>query len=466
MDLDTPLRNSVLAVEEDTIFPIPADRRRGNTRGLCLVWLGANQNILAILTGMIYCQVCHLSLFWAALAILAGNAVGGMFMALHAAQGPHLGIPQMQQTRGQFGAYGALLVIVVVIVMYVGFTATLLAIGREQVQQALGGPPLQSPVYALAVTILALCIVGHGWIERFVVGFTYVAATAFFSLAFFYLFYLHALPVQPLLAFPSMHDFVAAISIGVLWQVAYAPYVSDYSRYLPADTPERDAFWSCMTGSIVGTAVPTFLGAYLGSTAWAGNFYAAIQAHYALAAYLLLGIVLVSITVSCTMQIYCAALSCMTLFYTMWPTWRPTARSRGLLSGGLLLLSVLLTILLSGDILHILNSFIEFLLAVLSPWTAINLVDYYLIRHGDYDIRSFFHHDGGIYGRFNRPAIFCYIMGIVVQVPFISNELYSGLLARQMDGVDLSWVVGILLPGLVYWLVSRKPGASMRPVVR
>lgn len=139
-----------------------------------------------------------------------------------------------------------------------------------------------------------------------------------------------------------------------------------------------------------GTAVPTFLGAYMGSTAWAGNFYAAIHAHYTLPTYVLLGIVLISITVSCTMQIYCAALSCMTLFYTMWPTWRPTARSRGLLAGGLLLLSVLLTIMLSGDILHILNSFIEFLLAVLSPWTAINLVDYYLIRHGDYDIRSFF----------------------------------------------------------------------------
>ena len=35
----------------------------------------------------------------------------------------------------------------------------------------------------------------------------------------------------------SFSGFVATIAVAVLWQIAYAPYVSDYSRYLPKETP-------------------------------------------------------------------------------------------------------------------------------------------------------------------------------------------------------------------------------------
>ena len=47
------------------------------------------------------------------------------------------------------------------------------------------------------------------------------------------------------------------------------------------------------------------------------------------------------------------------------------------------------------------TDFILLLLYVLVPWTAINLVDYYLLRHGEYDVASFFRQDGGFYGRVN-----------------------------------------------------------------
>ena len=54
-------------------------------------------------------------------AIVVGQAVGGVLMALHSAQGPQMGIPQMIQSRAQFGSWGALLVTVIAAVMYVGF---------------------------------------------------------------------------------------------------------------------------------------------------------------------------------------------------------------------------------------------------------------------------------------------------------------------------------------------------------
>jgi NCS1 family nucleobase:cation symporter-1 len=41
----------------------------------------------------------------------AGALVGGVVIALASAQGPRMGIPQMVQSRGQFGRYGALLIV-------------------------------------------------------------------------------------------------------------------------------------------------------------------------------------------------------------------------------------------------------------------------------------------------------------------------------------------------------------------
>ena len=63
---------------------------------------------------------------------------------------------------------------------------------------------------------------------------------------------------------------------------------------------------------------------------------------------------------------------------------------------------------------------------MLVPWTAINLVDYYLLRHGQYDVASFFRQDGGIYGRINGAAVTCYALGILVQLPFVASPLYTG----------------------------------------
>jgi NCS1 family nucleobase:cation symporter-1 len=99
---------------------------------------------------------------------------------------------------------------------------------------------------------------------------------------------------------------------------------------------------------------------------------------------------------------------------------------------------------------------------VLVPWTAINLVDYYLLRRGAYDVASFFRRDGGIYGRVNVPAVTCYVLGILVQLPFIASSLYTGAAARALGGVDLSWIVGLAVTAPVYFALARSARAHRR----
>ncbi len=80
--------------------------------------------LLTIVTGGLAVTVFALPFIWAVVGLAVGNLVGAVFMALHAAQGPTLGVPQMIQTRGQFGSLGSLLVVGIVIVMYVGFLSS------------------------------------------------------------------------------------------------------------------------------------------------------------------------------------------------------------------------------------------------------------------------------------------------------------------------------------------------------
>jgi len=111
------------------------------------------------------------------------------------------------------------------------------------------------------------------------------------------------------------------------------------------------------------------------------------------------------------------------------------------------------------------EAFILMLLYVLVPWTAINLVDYYLLRHGEYDVASFFRQDGGIYGRVNAAAVSCYALGIAVQLPFVASPLYTGPIARAMGGVDLSWIVGLIITSpAYYWLAKRSQARGKAPI--
>ena len=115
--------------------------------------------------------------------------------------------------------------------------------------------------------------------------------------------------------------------------------------------------------------------------------------------------------------LYGGALAMITLGHTLLPRWHATSRARILIASAIFATALLIGMAGASHFLTLYSHFNELLLYLLVPWTAVNLVDYYLVRFGDYDVPSFFSSDGGVYGRYNVTALACYLVGIAVQIP-------------------------------------------------
>ena len=58
-----------------------------------------------------------------------------------------------------------------------------------------------------------------------------------------------------------------------------------------------------------------------------------------------------------------------------------------------------------------LSNFLDVLLVIFIPWSAVNLTDYFLVRHGEYHVASFFMAQGR-YGRFLWRGLLAYVIGL------------------------------------------------------
>src|SRR5579875_1184339 len=109
-----------LEIERHGTERIPLEERHGRVASLFTLWFSSNVQINGFVTGTL-AVILGLDLFWAIVAIVVGNLIGGVFVAYHSVQGPRMGVPQMLQSRAQFGVLGAALPQAIVVVMYLGF---------------------------------------------------------------------------------------------------------------------------------------------------------------------------------------------------------------------------------------------------------------------------------------------------------------------------------------------------------
>ncbi|WP_051343158.1 purine-cytosine permease family protein [Pseudonocardia spinosispora] len=449
-------------VEKRSIEFIPHELRHGKPSDLMYVWFGANMELPVVAAGAAT-VASGLSLGWTVVGIVIGVLVGTLFMASHSAQGPHLGLPQMIQSRAQFGYYGAAFPLIFVVVMYLGFYAAGVVLGAQALT-ALTGLPLSAGIIVLSVLSTLVAIFGYNLIHRFERYLSYLVAAVFLVLSVLLVSAHHggAPMANPTSGF-ALGPFLLAISVPAVSQLGFAPYVADYARYLPESTSVRSVFWYTYAGVGVSGAWLMVFGAALqqqftgGPVAAIGTVASGAGSWFTAITYLALILGVFSIN---ALNIYGAYMSSLTFVTTF----------RRRFSGGLALrlayllpvavLSTYLGFLYKDNLLDTFETFLVLVLALMSPWTAINLVDYYLIRKGRYDVDAIYQ-PNGIYGRLSAAGISAYLVGFAAQVPFMSNDVYTGPIARALHGGDVSWVIGVMVSGALYLVAMRRTTAAL-----
>jgi NCS1 family nucleobase:cation symporter-1 len=461
VQLEPQSRSSAAAeVETRSIGQVPLSERHGRVRDQFTLWFALNANIFVLVLGGAL-VLMGLDLVWAAIAAATGTIIGLALVGLHAVQGPVLGVPQMIQSRAQFGFYGAVLVFVVSVVLDVGFLAAQLAIQADAMHLLVGSISVTVWIALLTLPVIVLTIYGYNLIHRYQRWLTVVLAITFVVILVRALERGAQVDLQVSGGPPSFALFTGGVTLFVVTMVSWAPYVSDYSRYLPRSVSRTRLFWSVFAGCAVPTVFCATLGAYV--TSLVPDESSTVAAVSSIAGRWTLPVMALSLIGSNVANSYTGMLTLVGIA-SCFKDVRRSVSLRVVCSFLLVALGGVFAFLLGySELVSNLSQLLNLLLYVLIPWSAINLVDYYLVNRGEYDVASFFTPHGR-YGPFRWPALVAYLLAVAVQVPFMDQGFYRGPLVAALGGVDVSWVVGAVAGVVLYLVALRAAQARSTPM--
>jgi NCS1 family nucleobase:cation symporter-1 len=437
--------DSITSVEPGGVERIPLGERHGRPSQLLWTWSSPNLEFATIYVGVIAVAFFGLSFWQAVLALVIGNALGGLTQGVLSSWGPRHGLPQMVISRSAFGYWGNLLP--------AGLNAVMAGIGWFAVNSVSGALALaaltgwSSKLTLLIVVALEVIVAffGHNLVQAFE-RYVFPILVVFFLLgAIAILHKAHpgaaVIPGGP----KTFAGFTVTISAAFGYAAGWNPYAADYTRYLPRDVDRTRVglfaglgnFVSCSVLMIVGAASVTIGAKSSGNPAgdltgvmphWIGNL-------------VLLGIALGAISAN-ALNIYSGAMSFLAMGIHLPLAWRRAIVGVGFGAIGL--------VLAWNGLKDAGDKYENFLLIIaywIAPWLGVVLTDRWLRRGTDID------HLLTDTRYVNLAGPIAMIVGMAVSIWLFSDQTkYVGPLAKAHSGAlgDLTPLVGLVLAAVVY----------------
>ena len=443
------------AVEKHCIGWVPARERHGRIWQQGPFWFLGNFQPFTVAIGLIGPGL-GLSLAWTIVASVAGIAFGTFFMAFHASQGPKLGLPQMIQSRAQFGYRGVAVALVATFFTFVGFNVVDTVIIDGGLNGVFGWNATTVGI-AIAVIATVLAIYGHDWLH-IAFRILFWLSVPFWAILTIAILTGHAGGHPP--AHPGGFAFTAFMvqfTVAASYNITYAPYVSDYSRYLPATTSTRSivasVFWGAAGSPIWLIPVGAWFASRLGASDPLVGIHTAGDHVFGGLGALLVVLSVLALVATMGLNAYSAMLTVVTGADSV----RKVAAGRQIRVVTIIGCALVWTVLGAGVITSFstaLNDSLLIMLYLLAPWTAVNLTDFFFVRRGHYAITEIFS-PGGLYGNWAWRGLLSYLLGLALEIPFMALSFYTGPGANALSGVDISFIVGLVVAGGTYLLVTR-----------
>jgi NCS1 family nucleobase:cation symporter-1 len=125
---------------------------------------------------------------------------------------------------------------------------------------------------------------------------------------------------------------------------------------------------------------------------------------------------------------------------------------------GVLATAFTIYLVFAGSLAEQLDAWLVGVVAWGSPWAAIMLIHYYIIKRENIDIEALYQppHESRV-GDVNWAAMISLLLGLVMTWMFLYGLIapLQGPFARALNGLDLSWLAGMLTAGVLYYTFYR-----------
>jgi len=387
----------------------------------------------------------------ALLLLVLGNLLGALPVAACATMGPQTGLPQMEMSRFAFGSTGKRLPALINWLGCVGWdavnnvpsTIALVLLARH-----FGLPlPFWLALGLLGMLQLLAGAAGHDMVQAIERNLGYVLLAAFALTGI--VAALHGPAPGPARGVAvDLPDLVLAVAAVASFNMAWAPFASDYTRYLPATTPVRHVFWLTLAGVFSSALLMEVFGVLTAAAIGDPSPGAVIGGLQSL-----------------TGRLAPVALAAVALSSVAINAANDNSAAYGLISAGVRLnrpLSAVLTACLAyllaawgeGRFTVLYENALLLALYWVAPWAGIVLTDWAMRRRSGLPLAA----PPG----WGPSASLFVAVSIVTVVLFSSTPLYVGPVARLLGGADLGSLAGFLLAAGGQALLLRRTRRSAR----
>jgi NCS1 family nucleobase:cation symporter-1 len=434
--------SQVFQVEPYGVQPIADANRHGSARSQFTLWFGSNLTIADYALGFLPISL-GLPFGWTLAALLVGNMLGSLVVALAATMGPTYGLPQLMIGRFAFGRRGGYLPAALNYLSTAGWFAVNNILGTFGLQILFPHLPFYAGSLLLVILQALLAIYGHNLIHTYERAMSVILGILFV--------FISVLVVQHGTSLSAYHPtadhpwalFGIMVAAAFSYIGSWAPYASDYSRYLASSTSRRNIglfafignFLSATWLELLGLGVAILAGPHGGNSIQALHLVAGNFGGLAVVAVILGG------TAADALNLYSNGLSAGALDIRL-PRYALT-----------ILASIVGLALSWAGAGGFENNYENFLLLLgywMTPWLGVLFAYAWVGRSaskGDTPPPI---------STVRWSGLASFFIGLAVSVPFMSSSLYEGPIAYRLNGADLTFYVGFLVAFAVMFVWTKR----------
>ncbi|GAA1365755.1 cytosine permease [Arthrobacter rhombi] len=453
---DRGYRNSLTKIEPYGIEHIPDVERHGKPSSQFFLWFAAGMNFPIVVLGF---SATYFGLpFWsAALAILVAGVIAATVMGYLSGMGVRLGVPQQMQARGPLGFIGNLLPVAYVNVFAgVGWAAVTVILGGQAIA-LLSGMPFWASALILMLLQLVVAVMGYNLIHflQRVLSIVLFAGFVFITVVALAKGEVINSVNESAEGFAGIGGWVIFFGYFMSFIIAWMPFASDYSRYLPnTSANRRGAGVFTMLGNFVTLSWMGILGVLLGATATTDDAIGALKELMGPWAIVGMGIVALSSFTQNFLNVYGGAISIQTMGV-------PVKRHTAVVF--ICAASYLVALWGQTGFNDGFTVFLNLTAYFVAPYVMVLICDYILgNRRSERGLRELFDKSRKVEWGF-----IAWAAGVLGSTPFWISAVYTGPVAAANPQLgDLTFYVGAAIAAIVYLATYRLPRLSRRESLR